>query len=433
MPLAALAPLTDILALLTTVALTSHFDPLGVGLVAASFVSLRVIGTHTPRINPRLAEDFGLILAGVLVPLVGVALLAGSPAETGRFLAVAPWVAGAVLFGRGASYAVIRTARAHGLVEEPTLIIGAGEVGQEVANTLREHPEYGLVPIGFLDTVEDADLSLPLLGGPYELEPTVREWRVRRVIVAFGITREPEMVEIIRQCDRLPMVEVHLVPRFFELGVSAEGTFKDDLWGIPLVRLRRSALRTAAWRTKRIFDLLLGTTLLLLTAPLFGLAALAVRLSSPGPVFFRQERIGQDGKPFGLLKFRTLRVNSESDVAWSVNGDDRVTWIGRILRRTSVDELPQLLNVLRGQMSLIGPRPERPYFVDRFSSQVERYGDRHRVPVGITGWAQAHGLRGDTSIPERVRFDNYYIEHWSLWRDIVIAVRTAWLILTGRH
>jgi exopolysaccharide biosynthesis polyprenyl glycosylphosphotransferase len=182
-----------------------------------------------------------------------------------------------------------------------------------------------------------------------------------------------------------------------------------------------------------VFDLIVGTVVLAITSPLFVLLAAAVRLSSPGPVFFRQTRIGQRGEPFQVLKFRTLRVNSESDVAWSADGDERVTLVGRILRRTSLDELPQIINVLRGHMSLIGPRPERPFFVDRFSLEVARYQDRHRVPVGITGWAQVHGLRGDTSIPERVRFDNYYIEHWSLWTDLVIMVRTIWLIVTGRH
>jgi len=257
-----------------------------------------------------------------------------------------------------------------------------------------------------------------------ELESVVETHDVRRVIVAFGAAREPEMVPIIRACDRLP-VEVHVMPRFFELGVAKEGPFTDDLWGIPLVRLRRSALRTAAWRTKRAFDLSFGSILLVLFAPIFAAAALAVRLSSPGPILFRHRRTGQRGEVFEMLKFRTLLVNDDADTTWNVADDDRRTWVGRLMRRLSIDELPQLFNVLRGEMSLVGPRPERPYFVDQFRVAVPGYDDRHRVPAGVTGWAQVHGLRGDTSIRDRAVFDNQYVENWSLWRDLVILARTV--------
>lgn len=430
LPLSAIAPISDIAALAIALVLTRRLDLLGVSFALATLLALRGVGSHAPRINPRLGDDIALMLGAVAVPLAGVAFAAGGEAHA--ILVTGVVAAGILLPLRGLTYAITRGARARGLVVEPTIIVGAGVMGREVARTLRDHPEYGLVPIGFIDRVLDEDLPLPLLGSPVELERFVREFDVRRVIVAFGVTREPEMVDVIRACDSLP-VEVHLVPRFFELGMSAEGPFKDDLWGIPVVRLRRSALRTAAWRTKRIFDLIVGSLLLLLTSPFFVAATVGVRLSGPGPIFFRQQRIGQNGRVFQLLKFRTMRMNEDSDVTWSVEDDRRVTFVGRILRRTSLDELPQLVNVLRGQMSLIGPRPERPYFVDQFAGEVSRYDDRHRVPVGITGWAQAHGLRGDTSIPERIRFDNYYIEHWSLWRDLIITIRTAWLIVTGRH
>jgi len=430
LPLSAIAPISDIAALALALVLTRRLDLLGVGFALATLLALRGVGSHAPRINPRLGDDIALMLGAVAVPLAGVAFAAGGEAHA--ILVTGVVATGILLPLRGLTYAITRGARARGFVVEPTIIVGAGVMGREVARTLRDHPEYGLVPIGFIDRVLDEDLPLPLLGSPVQLERFVREFDVRRVIVAFGVTREPEMVDVIRACDSLP-VEVHLVPRFFELGMSAEGPFKDDLWGIPVVRLRRSALRTAAWRTKRIFDLIVGSLLLLVTSPFFIAATIGVRLSGPGPIFFRQQRIGQNGRVFQLLKFRTMRVNEDSDVTWSVEDDRRVTFVGRILRRTSLDELPQLVNVLRGQMSLIGPRPERPYFVDQFAGEVSRYDDRHRVPVGITGWAQAHGLRGDTSIPERIRFDNYYIEHWSLWRDLIITIRTAWLIVTGRH
>jgi lipopolysaccharide/colanic/teichoic acid biosynthesis glycosyltransferase len=163
---------------------------------------------------------------------------------------------------------------------------------------------------------------------------------------------------------------------------------------------------------------------LLVALPLLVACAVAVKLTSPGPVLFRQARIGQGGREIEVLKFRTVEPNYDSDTQWSVDDDPRLTKVGGFLRRTSIDELPQLWSVLKGDMALVGPRPERPYFVRRFTADIEGYGARHRLPVGLTGWAQVHGLRGDTSIEERVRFDNQYVEHWSLWRDVVVLVRT---------
>jgi exopolysaccharide biosynthesis polyprenyl glycosylphosphotransferase len=430
-PLGLVPPVMDAAALTGALAITGHLDGLGLAFAITAFVALRLVGGDASAITPRLADVTGSMVAVVAVSLLGVALVAEGPAQAGRLLPLAPWAVGLVLAFRGAAYAAVRSARRHGLVVEPTLIVGAGEIGRQVANAMQEHPEFGLVPVGVVDSVEDADLPVPVLGPIEDLDYIVRVQGVRRVIIAFGPTREPNMVEVLRACDHLP-IEVHVVPRFFELGLSAEGRFRDDLWGIPLVRLRRSALRSVAWGTKRVFDLLMGSIALAITSPLFLLAAGAVALSGR-PIFFRQVRIGQRGRPFACLKFRTLVVNEDSDTAWSVDGDGRVTTVGRILRRLSLDELPQLFNVLRGDMSLIGPRPERPFFVERFAREIARYDDRHRVPMGITGWAQIHGLRGDTSIPERVRFDNYYIEHWSLWLDVVVLLRTISLILIGRH
>jgi lipopolysaccharide/colanic/teichoic acid biosynthesis glycosyltransferase len=176
---------------------------------------------------------------------------------------------------------------------------------------------------------------------------------------------------------------------------------------------------------KRAIDASVSAALLIATAPLLAACAVAVKLSSAGPVLFRQRRIGKDGRPFDLLKFRSMMLNDDSDLTWSVLDDDRVTAIGRLLRNSSLDELPQLWNILRGDMSLVGPRPERPHFVSEFGADIPGYDDRHRVSGGLTGWAQIHGLRGPTSIEDRVLFDNYYIEHWSLFDDVAILLRTG--------
>jgi exopolysaccharide biosynthesis polyprenyl glycosylphosphotransferase len=430
LPLAAIPPAFDVLMLGTAVVVAAKVTRLELLYAAVAFVVLVGTGAQRARINPRLADDVFPLLASLAIPLLAAAPFAGSNADLGRLLRVAPIAVVLVVLGRAGAYQLTRLARARGLVVEPTLIVGAGTLGVRAARTLQDHPEFGLTPIGFLDSFDDRDLPLPILGPAEQLETIVREFQVKRVIIAFGATREPEMVPILRACDQLP-IEMYVLPRFFELGIGPEGSGNEDLWGIPLRRLRRSALRTIAWRTKRAFDLVGSSVLLLLAAPLFAAAALAVKLSSPGPVFFRQKRVGQRGEVFELLKFRTVSRNSDSDTTWSVSEDERRTLVGRALRRISVDELPQLINVLKGQMSLVGPRPERPYFVDQFRVAVQGYDDRHRVPAGLTGWAQVHGLRGDTSIEERAIFDNYYVEHWSLWRDFVILGRTMGAVLRG--
>jgi lipopolysaccharide/colanic/teichoic acid biosynthesis glycosyltransferase len=176
----------------------------------------------------------------------------------------------------------------------------------------------------------------------------------------------------------------------------------------------------------------IASVVLVLLAPVFAAAAVAVKVSSPGPVLFRQERVGRRGRVFDILKFRTMVCDGDAETAWFVSGDERVTRVGRVLRKLSLDELPQLINVLRGEMSLVGPRPERPHYVDRFSASIPSYEARHRVAVGITGWAQIHGRdRSMDAIPERARFDNDYIENWSVWQDLLILVRTVPHVFRG--
>jgi exopolysaccharide biosynthesis polyprenyl glycosylphosphotransferase len=429
LPLGGIVPLSDGLALVAATLGPARRSPavLLYGLLA--YATLRVGGSYRARINPRLSDDIGGLVGRMAIPLLLIGPFVGSNQLTSLARA-APVAAGLIIASRAIAYRIVREARARGLVIDPTLIVGAGKFGVQVASTLREHPEFGLLPIGFLDSYDDEGLPIPILGDVRELEPIIRDFGVRRVIVAFGSAREPEMVRIIRACDRLP-VEVHVVPRFFELGVVPEGPRVDDLWGLPLMRLQRSALRSMAWRTKRVFDIVVASALLFVAAPIFGICAIAVLFSGPGPIFFRQKRIGQRGEIFELLKFRTMPMQADADTRWSVAGDERMTWVGKVLRRSSIDELPQLINVVKGEMSLVGPRPERPFFVDQFRVAVPEYEDRHRVPTGMTGWAQVHGLRGDTSIPQRARFDNYYVEHWSLWTDLVILVRTVGAVFSG--
>jgi exopolysaccharide biosynthesis polyprenyl glycosylphosphotransferase len=423
----------DLLAL-AVAAVLAGTEPLWGVVVGALLVALyKTAGLYRSRLSLSLLDDLPLVVGrGVVAVAVGTALLSllGGGLDGDNVLA-AVWLIGNVLVLRTVAYAVVRRVRASGVVGHRALVLGAGQIGGQIAGLLQEHPEYGLRPVGFLDAsplLPPAERPVPLLGGPDRLAETLARQDVGTVIVAFGSVPGSQMVDIIRTCDRLE-VEIFFVPRLFEL--HAAGPDVDFVWGLPLVRLRRATFRTMPWRLKRAFDVVAAALALVLLSPVLLTCALAVRLEGGPGVLFRQERVGLDGVPFSLMKFRSMRPadEGESQTRWSVATDDRVGPVGRMLRRTSLDELPQLWNILRGEMTLVGPRPERPHFVAEFSRSMPRYTARHRVPAGLTGWAQVHGLRGDTSIADRARFDNYYIENWSLWADLKIILRTLLAVL----
>jgi exopolysaccharide biosynthesis polyprenyl glycosylphosphotransferase len=395
-------------------------------------------GLYRPRLSLSVLDDVP-VLAGRWLAAVGLAVLAQIAWSKAiwqdyiidwRFLWGAVVTGAGVLVLRAAGYLLIRRLRSRPSVPHSTLILGAGGVGHDVARILVEHPEYGLHPIGFLDDDPriPARSSLPVLGGLQELSRILERHDVRNVVVAFSSHKESRMVAVIRECDR-EKCELFVVPRLFELQHGDDE--RTHAWGVPLVRLRRATHRSPAWRVKRLLDVLVSGVLLLLMAPLLLLIALAVRLDSGPGIIFRQQRVGVDGRTFDLLKFRSLPLADERDSAttWNVSQDSRLSWVARFLREHSLDELPQLFNILRGDMSLVGPRPERPHFVEQFRALYPSYEARHRVPSGLTGWAQVHGLRGDTSIAERARFDNYYIENWSLWLDVKILLRSVTSVL----
>jgi lipopolysaccharide/colanic/teichoic acid biosynthesis glycosyltransferase len=269
----------------------------------------------------------------------------------------------------------------------------------------------------------DAALPAHRFGDLDRIDDATTESGARTVLVAFDISREADTVARLRDLARAG-VDLFVVPRFFDLGVAPRGADVDELWGVPLCRVRQAGFRPFARFAKRAFDIVVATALLLLAWPLMVAAAAAVRLTAgPGPVLFRQRRAGRDGAVIEILKFRTLPADHVDD-RWNADDESCTRGVLRLMRRCSIDELPQLWNVLRGDMSLVGPRPERQHLVPRFTRRIAGYRERHRMPMGLTGWAQVHGLRGETSLAERVRFDNHYIEHWSLWRDVVVLCRT---------
>ena len=331
--------------------------------------------------------------------------------------------------------------RRGGEAAKPTLIIGAGKIGHLVANRLLEHPEFGLRPVGFLDKepLAESHSVVPILGASWDLEQVVEEHGIEHVVVAFSTAPSEVLLRQVQRCERFG-VGVSLVPRLFEY--MTERVTIEHIGGLPLISARRAGPNGWQFAVKYAFDRIVGGVLLVVALPFLALIALGVALSAGRPILFRQTRIGLGGREFEIFKFRTMthvptdppdldEVLMKNIAPGGVEGVDRRTGLGSIIRRISLDELPQLVNVLKGEMSVVGPRPERPHFVELFERTVPHYADRHRVKPGITGWAQIHGLRGKTSLSDRVEWDNYYVENWSLWLDFKIMLTT--LFVVGQH
>ncbi|MFI7673851.1 sugar transferase [Actinophytocola sp. NPDC049390] len=314
-----------------------------------------------------------------------------------------------------------------------TIVVGAGKVGVDLVGTMLRHPEFGLWPVGFVDSEPQPDpASLPVELLDEDLTAAITRLRVGTVVLAFSHARDSPVVDAAIAAHRLGCTTL-VVPRMFEL--HDDGPDIERLRSYPLVRLKSAPTSRPSWWVKRVLDVVLAAAALVVLLPVIALCALAVLLESGRPVIFRQVRVGMDDRTFLLYKIRSVRIGEvdDSQRRWSVAGDPRVGPVGRFLRRTSLDELPQLWNILRGDMSIVGPRPERPVFVREFSAIHDLYWARHRVPTGLTGLAQVHGLRGDTSIAERARYDNYYIANWSLWLDMKIVLLTVGELVCRRN
>jgi exopolysaccharide biosynthesis polyprenyl glycosylphosphotransferase len=346
--------------------------------------------------------------------------------------------------------------RRHGKALVPTLIVGAGHIGRTTAKRLLEHPELGLEPIGFLDKepleAKKSARRLPVLGASWDLDRVASEYGVGQVIVTFSTAPSDVLLRLVNRCEQLG-IAVALVPRLFEK--TTRHLTVEHLGGVPLITSRRSDPRGWQFAIKYALDRIVAFVLIALLLPVLAICALAVLLTMGRPILFRQPRTGLDGHQFDMLKFRSMTGSpthsGEADADWFVRQldkdseeeeerhgaapDQRITLLGRFLRATWIDELPQLFNVLKGDMSLVGPRPERTSYVPHFEQRIYRYSDRHRVKAGITGWAQVHGLRGKTSLADRVEWDNYYIENASLWLDLKIlgmTVRSAFRLSAHR-
>jgi exopolysaccharide biosynthesis polyprenyl glycosylphosphotransferase len=425
-----------------------------VAFAVVAMIALAANGAYRPRFNLQFLEDLRAIvgataIAAMSVTFARVVFSAGADVASQE---VRAWLFAATYLAAGrAGYRIVQAAgRRQGTGSARTLIIGAGRVGHQVAARLVERPEFGLRPVAFFDAdpldLETA-LDLPVLGRGERgnqgelIEGIVGEYGIEEVIVTFSLATHDLELAIVRRCLELG-VGVSLIPRLFE--AVPDQTALERIGGIPLVSVHPSDPRGWQFELKYACDRVVAVVGVVLLSPVILLAGLGTLITLGRPIFFRQHRVGIDGHEFDMLKFRTMR-SAESTVdpglaedlerglaPGGVEGEDKRTRFGSFLRRTSIDEVPQLFNVVRGDMSLIGPRPERPEYVRHFVGDVHRYGDRLRVKSGITGWAQVHGLRGRTSIADRIEWDNYYIENWSFWLDLKVMARTVLAVFRAR-
>lgn len=415
------------------------YVPTVIGMLAARRVYRR-------RLNRKFLDEIGPIEATVALAsmfLLTLMTLGRVPGDTEQTV-LRVWICAAVLMptGRLIRAAIQRSLRRHHHLMSPTLIVGNGRIATRIVERLKSMPELGLDPVGLIDAEApwagpDGSTmpALPNLGTPETIEQAILQTGAEGVVVAFSRTEDELLTHVVRVAHHHE-ARVWVVPRMFDV-IGSHARF-EHVGGLPLIALAHTNPRGWQFAIKHFIDRVCSSLGLLLISPLFLTLMLLVRLSSPGPIFFRQPRVGRDGKVFDCLKFRTMRPPRPSDADFElksgaapggVEGVDRRTAIGKIMRATSMDELPQLINVIKGEMSLVGPRPERPEFVELFEMQIRRYGERHRVKAGMTGWAQVHGLRGQTSIADRAEWDNYYIENWSLTLDFKILLLTVLAVL----
>jgi Undecaprenyl-phosphate glucose phosphotransferase len=409
-----------------------------VPILAVWGIAFHAFGLYRPlRLGSRLAEWFDIAKASTLGVLVLIAIMTFvfRSYEYSRLVIVYFWFFSIVAasLARAVFRETLRFARRRGYNQRHALVVGGGEPAAELLRVLRRRPDAGIRVLGVLSDKRDSPAaSTPWLGGIEEIRSVLDAHTVDIVFIALPYTDYPRLNVVLTEISDDP-VAIHLVPDVF--GLVSLGGGIEEFETVPFIHLRDSPLYGWNRVIKRAFDLGFGSLALVGAAPIMLAIAAGLRLSSPGPCLYRQERMGLDGRRFQMLKFRTMHVDAEAQTGpvWACPDDPRRTGLGAFLRRHSLDELPQLVNVLRGEMSLVGPRPERPSFVQEFRRKVPSYMLRHKVKAGITGWAQINGWRGNTSIEKRIEYDLYYIERWSLAFDLRILIRTFWLGFFNRN
>lgn len=397
-------------------------------------------GLYSRRRTLNPVDEFIRVIGGVsvgtlfAVAVVSFALL--GILELSRLMVVYDWFLSVVLVSIGRAVVSIAEAslRRHGIGTKRILIIGSGPPAHMVLDKIRRSPELGYTVIGFLDenSLPGFSSELPILGSIADVSSIVKSNSVDEVIVALSRSNSEAILEIMDLLDATE-VQVKVLPDVVQMITQDAGI--DDLNGLPLVAVQQTRLRGKNVIIKRAMDVIVSMLVLIFGSWLFAIIAMLVKIESRGPVFYIQERVGKDGKVFPCIKFRSMadRAEALTGPVWAHPQDDRKTRLGTWLRRFSFDEFPQFVNVLLGHMSIVGPRPERPVFVQEFSSRIPRYMERHAEKSGITGWAQVNGLRGNTSIEERTKYDLWYVENWSPVLDLKIMLKTIAILFTDKQ
>ncbi len=412
-----------------------YTQPLGV-IVAVYLLFFRSAGLYATRRPQRLSAEIGPILHGTVVASVLLMALTflyrDASYSRATVLLASGFTLGFVMAGRVTVRRAIALWLPHWQRKPRLLVLGTGPTAAHLIQRVRGQGSHELVGVVALTVAPSPSAAaaqeqfhgLPILGHGAQMKPLLEQRVTDEVVLADHDLPHEKAMELLVQCEQ-EMIHFRMVPDLLGLLTTHVGI--PNLDGLPLLGPRDTPLNDPWNRcVKRTMDIACALLGLLITAPLWLLIAAVIKHDSPGPVFYRQERIGQDGQVFQIMKFRTMRVGAEAETGpvWATLNDDRRTRVGRCLRRWNLDELPQLLNILKGEMSLVGPRPERPHFVRQFKQDIPRYMTRHRIRSGLTGWAQVHGLRGDTSIEERTQYDLYYLENWSLWLDAKVLWRS---------
>jgi len=395
------------------------------GLLLLSFFTQRMYQRRRPIAH--LDESYRIATMTTLSFLLAVAIISllWRDFNYHRLFVGLAWffATGLLTIGRMVHARIQWRAQAMGLGDDRVLLVGAGEVGRMILQKIITNPKLGFQVVGIIDNGNRRSvLNVPVIGSIADIPRVIDEYAVDEVIIGLPESSHQEIVGIISLCER-EKVGIRVFPDVFQI-MASEVTI-GDLGGLPLLTIRDVALQGWRLTLKRGMDILVSAAGLVLLSPFMLFIALLIKLDSPGAVFYSQERMGLDARPFRMIKFRSMRQDAEQQgPGWTTEDDPRRTKLGAFIRRFNIDELPQLINVLVGDMSLVGPRPERPIYVEQFRQRIPRYMDRHREKAGMTGWAQVNGLRGDTSIAERTKYDLWYIENWSLTLDIKIILRT---------
>jgi len=412
-----------------------------IGVALASLFVFPAVGLYRPQRGASIVEDVRALVSGwVILLALGVFLaFVTKSSDVYSRVWVALWVAGGFTLQtlvRVVLRLVLRSLRRRGLNLRHICIVGAGELGREVALRLRRAPWSGLHLHGFYDDTPGLAGTridgVPVIGSIESLRGDLDRGELDQVWIALPLRAEERIRRLVTDLRAHP-VQVRYVPDIFGFHLLRHSF--SEVAGMPVIGLTDTPMQGVQRLLKAVEDYVGGGIVLLLLSPVLLAIAIAIRLTSPGPVLYRQQRVTWNGRHFSMLKFRSMHIDAEDDSGpvWSQQSDPRTTRVGALLRRFSLDELPQLFNVLRGEMSLVGPRPERPEFVARFRDEIPGYMQKHMVKAGITGWAQVNDLRGSSDLRKRIQYDLYYIENWSLWFDLRILALTVWHVITSRN